>query len=270
MPSVQRRFAALCVDAGVGYAEALSGEAQQNGGGGFHTTRWTMVLACGDSDAAAAEQALADLFRTYWYPLYAYVRRCGYSEADAEDLVQSFCMHLQEKHALTKADPLRGRFRSFLLTSLKNFLSHERDRARAEKRGGKQQFVFLDAAEAHERYRLEPAHSLTPEAIFEARWAHALLEKTLTRLRADFAARGKERLFEGLQSFLSGDPKEMSYQAAASALGLPLSAIKTSVHRMRADYRSRLREEIGRTVSTADEIEDELRHLRKVLVAPAG
>jgi DNA-directed RNA polymerase specialized sigma24 family protein len=249
---------------GVSHNDALGDPAA-----GFHTTRWTMVLACGEADTSEGQQALADLFRTYWYPLYAYVRRSGYSEADAEDLVQGFCVYLQEKHAIAKADPLRGRFRSFLLTSLKNFLSHERDRAQAEKRGGKQRFVFLDAAEAHERYRLEPAHSLTPDAIFETRWAHALLERTLAQLRTDFAARGKQRLFEALQSFLTGDPKEQSYQAAAAALGLPLSAIKTSVHRMRSDYRARLREEIGRTVSTPDEIEDELRHLRKVLVAPA-
>ena len=213
------------------------------------------------------QQALTELFQTYWYPLYAYVRRRGYSEHDAEDLVQAFCVHLQEKHALAKADPLRGKFRTFLLSSLQNFLANEHVRSHAQKRGGDQEFVFIDADEARERYRLEPAHSLTPEAIFETRWAHALLEQTLAALRADFVARGKQRLFDGLQPFLTADAGETSYQSAADGLGLPLAAIKTSIRRMRIDYRERLRQEIGRTVSQPDEIDEELRYLRKVLAA---
>lgn len=230
-----------------------------------------MVLACGDElDATRAQAALAELFQIYWYPLYAYVRRRGFSEHDAEDLVQAFCVHLQEKHALCKADPLRGKFRSFLLSSLQNFLANENERAHAQKRGGGREFVFLDAAAAHERYRLEPTHSLTPKSIFEMRWAHALLEQTLTSLRGDFIARGKERLFDGLASFLTADLHDTSYQSAADQLGLPLSAIKTTVHRLRRDYRSQLREEIGRTVSSPDEIDEELRHLRKVLTSTAA
>ncbi len=229
-----------------------------------------MVIACGDqADTNKAREALSALFQTYWYPLYAYVRRRGYGEHDAEDLVQAFCVHLQEKHALAKADPLRGKFRTFLLSSLQNFLANEHVRAHAQKRGGNQQFVFVDAEDARERYRLEPAHSSTPEAIFESRWAHALLEQTLSGLRSDFVARGKERLFEGLSSFLTSDAREQSYQSAADRLGLPLSAIKTSVHRLRQDYRSRLREEIGRTVAEPNEIDEELRHLRKVLASAA-
>ena len=242
-----------------------------NAAGGFHTTHWSMVLACGDErDAENARRALAELFQTYWYPLYAYVRRRGHAEHDAEDLVQAFCLHLQEKHALAKADPLRGKFRTFLLSSLQNFLANEHVRSLAKKRGGDHEFVFIDAAEAHERYRFEPAHSLTPEAIFETRWAHALLEQTLAALRNDFSSRGKERLFEGLSSFLTSHAREESYQSAADRLGLPLSAVKTSVHRLRQDYRTRLREEIGRTVSSPDEVDEELRHLRKVLASPAA
>ena len=242
-----------------------------NAGAGFHTTHWSIVLACSDSsETEAARQALAELFKTYWYPLYAYVRRRGYGEHDAEDLVQAFCVHLQEKHALAKADPLRGKFRTFLLSSLQNFLANEHVRAHAQKRGGDQEFVFVDAEDARERYRLEPAHSLTPEAIFETRWAHALLEQTLSGLRNDFVARGKERLFEGLSSFLTSDPREQSYQSAADQLGLPLSAVKTSIHRLRQDYRVRLREEIGRTVAEPNEIDEELRHLRKVLASAAA
>ena len=230
-----------------------------------------MVLACGGAtDSDAAQRALADLFKTYWYPLYAYVRRRGYAEPDAEDLVQAFCLHLQEKHALAKADPDRGKFRTFLLSSLQNFLANEHVRAKAQKRGGGQDFVFIDAAEARERYRVEPAHSSTPEAIFETRWAHALLEQTLSRLRSEFTARGKERLFEGLSSFLTVEVREESYQSAADRLGLPLSAVKTSVHRMRQDYRSCLRDEIGRTVASPEEIDEELRHLRKVLASAAA
>lgn len=227
-----------------------------------------MVLACGDeSDAERSQQALASLFQTYWYPLYAYVRRRGYGEQDAEDFVQAFCLHLQEKHAVAKADRQRGKFRTFLLSSLQNFLSHENERARAQKRGGGRELIRLDAEEAQTRYDLEPADSVTPETIFEKRWAHALLEQTVSGLRADFITRGKERLFDGLSSFLTSDLRDTSYQAAAEKLGLPLSAIKTTVHRMRRDYRSKLREEISRTVSSPDEIDDELLHLRKVLAA---
>jgi DNA-directed RNA polymerase specialized sigma24 family protein len=210
----------------------------------FNTTHWSIVLACVNDDEsnAQAQEALAKLFRTYWYPLYAYIRRRGYSEHDAEDFVQGFCAHLQEKHALAKADPRRGKFRTFLLSSLQNFLANE-----------------------EARYRIEPTHKLTPEAIFETRWAHAVLEETLTGLRAEFVAKGKERLFDGLASFLSMDQPPDSYQQAATRLGLPLSAIKTTVHRLRQDYRMKLREEVGKTVSAPDEIDDELRYLRKVL-----
>jgi RNA polymerase sigma factor (sigma-70 family) len=241
---------------------------QRGGAANFNTTHWTIVLACGDeTDSARAREALASLFQTYWYPLYAYVRRRGHSEHDAEDLVQSFCLHLQEKQALAKADPNRGKFRTFLLSSLQNFLANENERARAQKRGGGRELIRLDAEEADARYQLEPAHSVTPEAIFEKRWAHALLEQTVSGLRADFTTRGKARLFDGLSSFLTSDRHETSYQSAADQLGLPLSAIKTTVHRLRRDYRSRLREEISRTVSSPDEIDDELLYLRKVLAS---
>ena len=234
----------------------------------FNTTHWTIVLACRDQDdSSAAEQALANLYQTYWYPLYAYIRRCGYSEHDAEDLVQGFYAHIHEKHALAKADPQRGKFRTFLLSSLQNFLANENERTRAQKRGGGLELIRLDAEDAKARYQLEPVHSVTPEKIFEMRWAHALLDETLAGLRADFAARGKQRLFEGLQTFLTADSGETSYQQAADNLGLPLSAVKTSVHRMRLDYRTRLREEIGRTVSCPEEIDEELLYLRKVLAA---
>ncbi len=229
-----------------------------------------MVLACAeDEDSARAQEALANLFQTYWYPLYVYVRRRGYGEPDAEDLVQAFCLHLQEKHALARADRERGKFRTFLLSSLQNFLANERERAQAQKRGGGQEFIRLDAEEADARYRLEPSHSITPEVLFEKRWAHALLEQTLANLRTDFVSRGKERLFDALSSFLTSDLRETSYQGAATQLGLPLSAIKTTVHRLRRDYREKLREEIGRTVSSPEEVEDELRYLRQVLASPA-
>ena len=234
----------------------------------FNTTHWTIVLACRDQDdSRAAEQALANLYQTYWYPLYAYIRRRGYSEHDAEDLVQGFYAQIQEKHAFAKADRQRGKFRTFLLSSLQNFLANENERTRAQKRGGGRELTRLDAEDAKERYQLESVHSVTPETIFDMRWAHALLDQTLAGLRADFAARGKQRLFEGLQTFLTADSGETSYQKAADDLGLPLSAVKTSVHRMRLDYRTRLREEIGRTVSCPEEIDEELLYLRKVLVA---
>jgi RNA polymerase sigma factor (sigma-70 family) len=241
-----------------------------NGAANFNTTHWTIVLACGDgSDSVRAQEALASLFQSYWYPLYAFVRRRGYAEHDAEDLVQAFCLHLQEKHAVAKADPHRGRFRTFLLSSLQNFLANENERARAHKRGGGRELIHLDADEANERYQHEPAHSVTPETIFETRWAHALLEQTVAGLRADFMARGKGRLFEQLSAFITSDLHETSYRSAADALHLPLSAIKTTVHRLRRDYRARLREEISRTVSSPDEVDEEMRYLRRVLASPA-
>jgi RNA polymerase sigma factor (sigma-70 family) len=225
-----------------------------------------MVLACGDAvDSLDARTALGALFQSYWYPLYAYLRCRGHNEHDAEDIVQSFYAYLQEKHALTRADQQRGKFRTFLLSSLQNFLSHERERQQAAKRGGGRELIFLDALEAQERYRLEPLEQQTPETVFETRWARTLLEETLAGLRADSVARGKLRLFEALQPFLSAESGETSYQNAADGLGLPLSMVKTSIHRMRLDYRARLREEIGRTVSRPDEIDEELRYLRKVL-----
>lgn len=249
----------------------MPGKTEDLSKGRFNTTHWSIVLACsGENDTSQAREALAKLFQTYWYPLYAYTRRRGYGEQDAQDLVQAFCVHLQEKHALAKADPQRGKFRTFLLSSLQNFLANEKAHAHAQKRGGGHEMIFLDAEDARTRYRLEPAHKLTPEAIFEMRWAHAVLEETLTGLRADFVARGKERLFDGLTSFLTMDEPADSYQQAATRLGLPLSAIKTTVHRLRQDYRTKLREEIGRTVSTPDEIEDELSYLRKVLTGASG
>jgi RNA polymerase sigma-70 factor (ECF subfamily) len=244
---------------------------EHGAGARFNTTHWSVVLACRDeSDSLEAQAAIANLFQTYWYPLYAYVRHRGYSEHDAEDLVQAFCAHVQEKHALAKADPDRGKFRTFLLSSLQNFLANEETRAHAQKRGGGRELIFLDAQDAPARYRLEPTDKLTPEAIFETRWAHAVLEQTLTGLRADFVEKGKQRLFDGLSSFLTGDQPIDSYQQAATRLGLPLSAIKTTVHRLRQDYRAKLREEIARTVSTPEEVDDELRHLRKVLAGPAS
>ena len=233
----------------------------------FRTTSWTIVLACGDTESPEGGIALATLFQAYWYPLYAFLRRRGSNEQDAEDLVQSFYAFLQEKHTLARADQERGKFRTFLLSSLQNFLSQERGRQQAAKRGGGREMVFLDALEAQERYRLEPLDQQTPETVFETRWARTLLENALTGLRADFTARGKRRLFEGLQPFLTADVGEVSYQSAAETLGLPLSAVKTSIRRMRLDYRARLREEIGRTVNRPEEIDEELRYLRKVLAA---
>ena len=234
--------------------------------GQFNTTHWSIVFACsGEDDLGQAQEALGKLFQIYWYPLYVYVRRRGYGEHDAEDLVQAFCLYLQEKHALTKADPQRGKFRTFLLTSLQNFLANQEARSRAQKRGGGREMIFLDSEEARARYRLEPVDRLTPEAIFDTRWAYAVLEATLASLRADFVEKGKDRLFDGLASFLGTEEPVDSYQQAALRLGLPLSAIKTTVHRLRQDYRAKLREEIARTVSAPNEVDDELRYLRTIL-----
>lgn len=246
----------------------MASRTQNLGAARFNTTHWSVVLACGgESDTLEAKSALASLFQTYWYPLYAYVRRNGYGEPDAEDLVQGFCAHLQEKHALAKADPQRGRFRTFLLSSFRNFLANEKARAHAQRRGCGREMIFLDADDARGRYRLEAADKLTPETIFEIRWAHAALEQALASLRADFVLKGKGRLFDELVSFLSMSEPTDSYQEVAIRLRLPVSAIKTTVHRLRRDYAIKLREEIGRTVPEPNEIDEELRYLRRVLAS---
>lgn len=232
----------------------------------FATTHWSVVVAAGRKDpAGAARAALESLCRDYWYPLYAYARRRGLSADDAADLIQEFFAYLLEKQALAAADRERGRFRTFLLTALQRFLGRQRERAAARKRGGGKQRLALDFSTGETRYRLEPFHELTAEIVYERRWALTLLEKALQRLQAHAAAKGQSQVFERLRGFLTGDRAQGSYAEAAAELGMSEAAVKVAVHRLRRRYGALLREEIAQTVSTPEEVEEELDHLLRAL-----
>jgi RNA polymerase sigma factor (sigma-70 family) len=229
----------------------------------FATTRWSLIVAAQQGAETQARAALADLCRLYWYPLYAYIRRRGHDASSAEDLTQAFLTHLLEKHGLATVSPERGRFRSFLLTSCQHFLSHERERAKALKRGGGR-IVSLDLSNATGRYDQEPNHEETPERLFERRWALTLLEQALQQVRREYETPGKGRLFEALKGQLSGTGTQ-PYATLAQELGLSESAIKTAVHRLRKRYGDVLREQIRETVATEAEVDEEIQALFEAL-----
>jgi len=227
----------------------------------FETTRWSLVLAAGASESRESAAALAALCETYWYPLYAYVRRRGHPIDDAQDLTQEFFTRLLQKNDLALAQRERGRFRSFLLTSLKHFLANEWHRGRAEKRGGGRSLLSIDFGMAEDRYGLEPSHEQTPEKIFERRWALVLLENVLARLRAESAAADKSENFERLKVFLTGEQPPTTYAQLAAEMNTTEGALKVAIHRLRRRYRELLREEVGQTLDNAEEIDQELRDL---------
>ena len=204
---------------------------------------------------------MACLCETYWYPLYAFVRRKGYQTAEAQDLTQSFFTELLEKERLQLADEQRGRFRSFLLASLNHFLVNQWREAQAQKRGGHVCTFSVDFQAGESRYGLEPAHESTPETIFQRRWAMVVLESALNRLSTEYKQSGKLPLFECLKSHLGGDSAAVTYQEIAEQLEMSEGAVKVAAHRLRKRCRELLREEVAQTVSTADEIDDELRDL---------
>jgi RNA polymerase sigma-70 factor (ECF subfamily) len=233
---------------------------------GFAATRWTVVLAAarGKTFSQAAD-ALAELCRIYWYPLYAYVRRRGYGTHDAEDLTQEFFFRLLAHESLDKIAPDKGKFRSFLLTALKHFLANQWDRTQALKRGAGQSILSLDALSAENHFRLEPSHDLTPERLFERQWALTILNRVLCRLQAEFATGAKAALFDALKEFLAGGPATARYADAGRALEMSEGAVKVAVHRLRRRYRELLRDEIAQTVRGPEEIEDEIRYLLSCL-----
>jgi RNA polymerase sigma-70 factor (ECF subfamily) len=232
------------------------------------TTSWTQVLAARDAPSSESRQALEGLCQAYWYPLYAFVRRQGHDAEEARDLTQAYFAQLLEKGYLEDFDPSRGRFRVFLMASVKHFLSKEREKAQAWKRGGRAEVVSLDE-DPERRYRYEPADRLTPEEIYERRWALTLMEHTLGRLREEFAGGGREGEFDELQGFLTGEAPRIPYRDVALRLGTSESAVKMSVHRMRQRFGTLLRDQIAQTVSSPDEVDDEVRHLLGV-VGPWG
>ncbi len=225
------------------------------------TTHWSVVLVAGRSDSTRAQNALARLCQTYWYPLYAYVRRHGHSPHDAEDLTQEFFARLLERHGLASADPNRGRFRSFLLSALNNFLTHEWEKDRAQKRGGGCQLLSLDLAFAEQRYDLEPADTATPDKLFDKHWANALLEEVLNQLEAAYQQAGKAELFAALKQTLTGTRESQPYAVLATRLGMNEAAVKVAVHRLRKRYRELLRQEVANIVADPEQTDDELRHL---------
>ena len=229
----------------------------------FAATRWTMVLAAsqqGQDDAAGA-LALGELCQCYWQPLYTYVRWQGFDVQEAQDMTQEFFARLLAKNTLAGVDRSKGKFRSFLLASLKHFLSNERDRAGTIKRGGRQTFVPLDAMSTETRYRVEPADNLSPDKAFERQWALTMLDQVLARLRVEFADVGKAALFEALKPFLTGDGQADSQAEVGERCGMSEGALKVTVHRLRRRYRELLREEIAQTVASPEEIDGEMRHL---------
>ncbi|MBE0541233.1 MAG: RNA polymerase sigma factor [Verrucomicrobia bacterium] len=231
----------------------------------FVTTHWSVVLTAGRNDTTRAHAALAKLCQTYWYPLYAYVRRRGQSPEDAQDLTQEFFARLLEKNWVGNADQTKGRFRSFLLSAMNHFLADEWDKARAQKRGGGVPLVPLQFETAETRYGVEPTDSATPERTFERRWALTLLEEVLNHLRAEYEQEGKADLFTTLHPCLVGERTAQPYAELATKMGVNEGTVKSAVHRLRQRYRQLLRDEIANTVAGADEVDEELRHLFAVL-----
>jgi len=225
----------------------------------FTTTQWTMVLAAGQNDSPEAQAALENLCRTYWYPLYAFVRRRGHQVHEAQDLTQEFFARMLEKDYLCAVDPKKGKFRSFLLAALEHFLANEWRKRKTKKRGGQYQVISLDEA-AEQHYAQLPSSNLTPEQLYAQQWALTLLEKVLTRLRDECEETGKGPRFTQLKMFLT-DLRPVPYAELAPSLNTTADALKTAVGRLRQRYRELLREEIGSTVSNPAEVEQELREL---------
>ncbi len=236
----------------------------------FATTHWSLVLAAGEHGSAEAEEALARLCSLYWYPVFAFVRRQGHATDAAQDLTQGFFTRLIEKGDLADADRSRGRFRSFLLTACPHFLSNQGDRTRALKRGGGHAPVPIDLAVAEGRYERGLSHDETPERLYERQWCLTLLAGVLDDLRQEYAADGRERVFDRLKDFLTGDDDAGTHADAACDLGMTAGAVKVAVHRLRRRYRERLRGRVADTVASPQDVEDEIRHLFKTLARSPG
>lgn len=238
-------------------------------GGAFPTTRWSLVLAARTGPSGEARGALASLCEAYWYPLYAFLRRRGAGREEALDLTQGFFGQLLEQRSLRDLRPGTGRFRSFLLSSLKNHASHQRDRENALKRGGRATVLSLDIEDAVERERLEPKDERTPERAFEAAWAATVLDRVRHRLQEEFTAAGKEELFSLLSPSLTGHEPSRPHRDVAAALSVSEDAVKMSLVRMRRRFGRLLREEIAQTVESEDQVDDELRYLLSVVRGPS-
>lgn len=235
--------------------------------GEFMSTRWSIVVSAGRRSSPDSRRALESLCETYWLPLYAYARRRVANVEEAQDLTQEFFVRLLEKQVLAEASPERGRFRSFLLTTMKNFLANEWDRSRAVKRGGDRLRLSLDWDQGESRLGLEPQHDLTAERLFERQWALTLLDVVIGRLQQEFIDDGKPRQFELLKEALTGDRQAVDYPAVSAELGMSEDAVRQAASRLRKRYRELLRDEVAQTVTDPAEIEDELRGLFDALGA---
>jgi RNA polymerase sigma-70 factor (ECF subfamily) len=224
-----------------------------------------MVLAAGDSQSQDTACALEKLCRAYWYPLYAFIRRQGWNVHDSQDLTQAFFAHLLEKKGLARAAPHKGKFRSFLLASLSNFLNNERDKRRRLKRGGGVEIMPLDLASGESRYLGEPATEDSPERVFERQWAQAVIEQAAARVQKEFAAAGHTERFAVLKDFLMGDSATLSYTEAAARLGMTVPAVTSAIHRLRARFREVFQDEIAETLETRAGVEEEIRQLLAAL-----
>lgn len=233
----------------------------------FATTRWTVVLSAGRKSSPDSDRALAELCQTYWYPLYAYVRRRGKTKEDAEDLVQAFFERFLEKNYLEGLAAERGRFRAFLLASLKHFLANEHDRAQRQKRGGGAEHLSLNWRDAEDRFHLDPPDPANPEQLFDREWALALLDRVVARLAGECERDGKAALFEPAKAFLTVGSDTLPYASAAAAAGLDEGAMRVAVYRLRKRYRELLREEITQTLADPARMEEEMRSLMAALAA---
>ncbi|HEX8826147.1 MAG TPA: hypothetical protein VF794_39950 [Archangium sp.] len=245
--------------------EGGSGEHSELGPRKFSTTRWSLIFTASQGATPEAHEALSSLCGLYWYPLYAFTRRQGHSPEDAQDLVQGFFTLLLEKNHLAAVDRQRGRFRSWLLASLKHFLANEWEREQAQKRGGGQTRIFIDRQTAEGLYSTDFSHDLTPEKLYERHWALTLLEHVLATLANECALLGKQALFEKLRGTLTGDAEHVSYTQVAEELGMSLGAVKVAAHRLRGQYRELLRAKISQTVEHPEEVDDEIRQLLSAL-----
>jgi len=233
----------------------------------FETTRWSIVAAAGGDDSAASRAALAVLCETYWYSLYAYVRRRGADADDARDLTQGFLTSLLDRRHFENLREDRGRFRAFLLASFQNFLAKDAERRKAQKRGGDATILSLSFDDAEGRYRLEPAEPATPQTLYERRWALTVIDRVLGRLRQEWEARKRAAEFDELKDCLLGEVPDGGYSAVAARLGLSETAVRVSVHRLRKKFQAKLKQEIADTVSDPADIDDEIRYLIRALDA---
>jgi RNA polymerase sigma-70 factor (ECF subfamily) len=231
----------------------------------FETTRWSLVVSAGQIGTPESKEALATLCGLYWYPIYLFVRRRGYNAEEALDLTQGFFTRLLEKNDLATADRSRGRFRSWLLGCLKHFLANEWDRSTALKRGGGKSLLSIDAEDAEGRYLREPSHDLTPERVFDRRWALTLLDQTLSTLREECKKNGKTALFDALKPALAGEGRDESYSNLGTQLGMSEGAVKVAAHRLRGRYRDILRLRIAETVDTEQAVDEEIKDLFEAL-----